>query len=112
MREDKRIIKTGTHVIVSNGSYFDYDFSEVYIALKDFNYIEQGKKYFFDYLNQNKEKVLEDGRYSILRSDFENWLIRKGFLGLCENGEIHIGSYGDFFDDEIWFEEWKKERGV
>ena len=111
MREDTGIIKAGMAIVISSGCYSDYSFGQVYIALKDFNYMEQAKKCFFDYLNENKEEVLEDDDYSVYRIDFESWLIKNGFLGLCENREIHVGDY-DFFDDEEWFEEWKKECGL
>ena len=106
MREDTGIIKAGMAIVISSGCYSDYSFGQVYIALKDFNYMEQAKKCFFDYLNKNKKKS-----YSVYNIDFESWLIKNGFLGLCENREIHVGDY-DFFDDEEWFEEWRKGRGL
>ena len=106
MRDDTGIIKAGMAIVISSGCYSDYSFGQVYIALKDFNYMEQAKKCFFDYLNKNKKKS-----YSVYSIDFEGWLIKNGFLGLCENREIHVGDY-DFFDDDEWFEEWKKECGV
>lgn len=112
MREDTGIIKAGMSIIVSSGCYSDYSFSQVFIALKDFNYMEEAKKFFFEHMNENKEEVLEDGYYSICRSDFEGWLFRNGFIDLCESREIHIGSYGSFFEDEGWYEEWKKEQGL
>ena len=111
MREDTGIIKEGMAIVISRGCYSDYSFGQVYIALKDFNYIEQAKKCFFDYLDKNKEEFLEDDYYPTYNIDFEGWLIENGFLGLCENGEIHVGDYC-FFDDENWFEEWKKECGI
>ena len=106
MREDTGIIKAGMAIVISSGCYSDYSFGQVYIALKDFNYMEQAKKCFFDHLNKNKKKS-----YSVYSIDFEGWLIKNGFLGLCENREIHVGDY-DFFDDDEWFEEWRKECGV
>ena len=107
MREDTGIIKAGMAIVISYGRYSDYSFGQVYIALKDFNYMEQAKKCFFDYLNENKEKMSEYKSYSVYSIDFEGWLIKNGFLGLCENREIHVGDY-NFFDDEEWFEEWKR----
>ena len=111
MRDDTGIIKAGMAIVISSGCYSDYSFGKVYIALKDFNYMEQAKKCFFDYLNENKEEVLEDDDYSVYRIDFESWLIKNAFLGLCENREIHVGDC-DYFDDEEWFEEWRKECGL
>jgi hypothetical protein len=108
MREDTGIIKAGMAIIISSGCYSDYSFGQVYIALKDFNYMEQAKKCFFDYANENKEEALEDGYVYTSNIDFEDWLIKNGFLGLCDNREIHVGDY-DFFDEKEWFEEWKKE---
>ena len=64
-----------------------------------------------DYLNENKEEALEYNYFSVDSIDFESWLIKNGFLGLCENREIHVGDY-DFFDDNDWFKEWKKECGL
>ena len=111
MREDTGIIKAGMAVFISKGCYSDYIFSQVYIALKDFNYTEQAKKCFFDYMNKKKEEVLEDDDFYIYGIDFESWLIKNGFIGLCENREIHVGDCR-FFDDNNWFEEWKKECGL
>lgn len=111
MREDTGIIKAGMAIVISYGRYSDYSFGQVYIALKDFNYMEQAKNCFFDYLNENKEKVLEDDAFFAYGIDFEGWLIKNGFLGLCENREIHVGDC-TFFDDNDWFEEWKKESGL
>ena len=65
MREDTGIIKAGMAIVISSGCYSDYSFGQVYIALKDFNYMEQAKKCFFDYLNENKEEVLERDDYYV-----------------------------------------------
>lgn len=107
MREDTGIIKAGMAIVISSGCYSDYSFGQVYIALKDFNYMEQAKECFFEFLNKNKEEILEDDDYNVWNIDFESWLIEKGFLGLCDYREIHVGNY-NFFDDATWFEEWKK----
>ena len=108
MREDTGIIKAGMAIVISSGCYSDYSFGQVYIALKDFNYMEQAKKCFFEHLNENKEETLKRNCFSVYNIDFEGWLIKNGFLGLCENREIHVGDYS-FFNDDEWFEEWKKE---
>ena len=39
--------------------------------------------------------------------DFENYLISKGFLGLCDYREIHVGDYS-FFDEDEWEKEFRK----
>ena len=45
MRDDTGIITAGMAIIFSSGCYSDYSFGQVYIALQDFNYMEEAKKY-------------------------------------------------------------------
>lgn len=101
------IIKAGMAVIISCGRYSDYSFGQVYIALKDFNYVDEAKKCFFEYLDARSDEDKEDGYVNTFGIDFEVYLIRNGFLGLCENREIHTGDY-EFFNEDEWLEEWEK----
>lgn len=39
-RDDTGIIKAGMAIIISSDEYSDYQFGQVYIAIKDFNYME------------------------------------------------------------------------
>lgn len=45
MRDDTGIIKAGMAIILSFGEYSDYSFGQVYIALRDFNYMDEAKKF-------------------------------------------------------------------
>lgn len=102
-------VKAGTAIVISCGIYSDYQFGQVYIALKDFNYLDEAKKCFFEFLDNRSEEDKEDGYYNNAQIDFESYLIKNGFLGLCENLEIHTGDYDFFFEDE-WFEEWTEKK--
>ena len=46
MRDDTGTIKDGMAIIISSGCYSDYSFGQVYIALQDFNYMEEAKKFY------------------------------------------------------------------
>lgn len=110
-RDDTGIIKAGMAIVVSSGCYSDYSFGQVYIALKDFNYMEEAKKF---YLEKYDEEFAKDERYiwvDVETEDFEQYLISKGFLGLCDYRQIHIGDYG-FFDCDEWKKEWKKAHNL
>ncbi len=103
MRDDTGTIKAGMAIVISSGEYSDYSFGQVYIALQNFNYMEEAKKFYMEELEKNyKKQVILD---AYLESEyFENYLVSKGFLGLCDYREIHVGDYS-FFDED----EWKKE---
>lgn len=111
MRDDTGIIKAGMAIVVSSGCYSDYSFGQVYIALKDFNYMEEAKKFYMQYLENDYNKY---GKiYSLCPDieDFEGYLISNGFLGLCDYREIHTGDYG-FFNDDEWKKEFKEKKGI
>lgn len=104
-------VKAGTALVFSSGEYSDYSFGEVYVAACDFNYIEQAKKF---YLEECEKEFKEKGRDFWVyptTSQFESFLVKNGFLVLCQNQEIHTGDYG-FFDDDDWFKEFKKQNGI
>ena len=100
MRDDTGIIKAGMAIIFSSGCYSDYSFGQVYIALQDFNYMEEAKKFYMEELEKDINAYVDS-------EDFENYLISKGFLGLCDYREIHVGDY-NFFDEDEWEKEFRK----
>lgn len=102
MRDDTGTIEAGMAIVISSGEYSDYSFGQVYIALQDFNYMEEAKKFYIEELEKNykEQKILT----YVDSEDFEEYLVSKGFLGLCNYREIHVGDYS-FFDEY----EWKKE---
>ena len=102
-------VKAGMAIVISCGVYSDYQFGQVYIALKDFNYLDEAKKCFLQFLDNRSEEDKEDEYYNRYQIDFEGYLIKNGFLGLCENLEIHTGDYG-FFDGDEWIKEWKGKQ--
>ena len=53
MRDDTCIIKAGMAIIFSSGCYSDYSFGQVYIALQDFNYMEEAKKFYMEELEKD-----------------------------------------------------------
>ena len=105
-KDDTGIIKAGMAIVVSSGCYSDYSFGQVYIALKDFNYMEEAKKFYFEKCDEEFAKDGRDMYVFIEIEDFEQYLISKGFLGLCDYRQIHTGDYG-FFDDDQWIKEWR-----
>lgn len=107
---DTGIIKAGMAIVISNGCYSDYSFGAIYIALKDFNYMDEAKKCYFEYLDSQKRENLDEFWY-IFDGNFENYLIKNGFIGLCDYREIHTGDY-DFFNEHIWKDEYKKLRNI
>lgn len=122
-RDDTGIVKAGMAIVISSGCYSDYSFGQVYIALKDFNYMDEAKKFIFEQYDESYNKESESELYEEfgypyidfyeLDSKFEAYLIKNGFLGLCDYRNIHIGD-NKFFDDlyQEWLEEWEKERGL
>lgn len=107
MRDDTGIIKSGMAIIFSSGMYSDYSFGQVYIALQDFNYMEEAKKFYMEELEKNYKEHKDI--YAYLESeDFEEYLISKGFLGLCNYREIHVGDYS-FFDEYEWEKEFREK---
>ena len=106
-RDDTGIIKAGMAIVVSSGCYSDYSFGQVYIALKDFNYMEEAKKCYFEECDKSFAKDGRDMWVYIEIEKFEQYLISKGFLGLCDYRQIHIGDYG-FFDYNEWLREWRE----
>lgn len=107
MRDDTGIIKAGMAVVVSSGIYSDYRFGQIYIALKDFNYMEEAKKF---YMNGLKDRYNKDGKDYLFYpeiEDFEGYLISNEFLGLCNYREIHTGDY-EFFNCHEWATEFNR----
>ena len=110
MRDDTGTITAGMAIIFSSGMYSDYSFGQVYIALQDFNYMEEAKKFYMEELEKNYKEYKDI--YAYLESDdFENYLISKGFLGLCNYREIHVGDYS-FFDEDEWEKEFKESKNI
>lgn len=113
MRKDTGILKAGMAVVFSSGCYSDYAFGQVYVCAKDFNYMEEAKNFYFEKLEEEYKKDKDDWDICYVGiEDFESWLIRKGFLVLCENREVHLGDYSDFFDSDEWKEEFAKKKGI
>ena len=102
MRNDTGIIKAGMAIVISSGMYSNYSFGQVYIALQDFNYMEEAKKFYMEELEKDIDVYLDS-------DDFENYLISKGFLGLCYYREIHVGDYS-FFDEDEWLKEFRSMK--
>ena len=73
MRDDTGTIKAGMSIVISS----DYSFGQVYIALQDFNCMEEAKKFYMEELEKDINAYVDS-------EDFENYLISKGFLGLCD----------------------------
>lgn len=103
-------VKAGTALVFSSGEYSDYGFGQIYIAARDFNYLEEAKKCWFE----EAEKIYKkDGRIvyvDVTSLKFESYLVKNGFLVLCQNQEIHTGDYG-FFDEDIWKEKFNEIKG-
>ena len=107
-RDDTGTIKAGMAIVISSGCYSDYSFGQVYIALKDFNYMEEGKKFFFAECDKELAKEGANYHYTLVEAEqFEQYLISNGFLGLCDYREIFVGGSG-FLDDNEWEDEWRK----
>ena len=102
-------IKAGTAIVVSSGCYSDYGFGQVYIATRDFNYLEEAKKCYFEEAEKEYQERGIDFYVWIRIEKFESYLVRNGFLALCQYQEIHTGDYG-FFDDDIWKKEFKEMK--
>ena len=108
MRNDTGIIKAGMAIVISSGIYSNYSFGQVYIALQDFNYMEEAKKFYMEELEKNYKEHKDI--YAYLESeDFEGYLVSKGFLGLCDYREIHVGDYS-FFDEDEWLKEFRSMK--
>ena len=73
MREDTGTIKAGMAIVISSGCYSDYSFGQVYIALQDFNYMEEAKKFYMEELEKDINTYVDS-------DDFEEYLISKGLL--------------------------------
>ncbi len=110
MRDDTSTITAGMAIILSSGMYSDYSFGQVYIALKEFNYMEEAKNFYMEELEKNYKKDKHFYSY-VDGDDFEGYLISKGFLGLCNYREIHVGDYG-FFNENEWLEEFRKSKNI
>lgn len=108
-KEETGEVKAGTALVFSSGEYSDYSFGQVYVAACDFNYIEQAKKFWFEEAEKEFQKKGRDFCVYVTSFDFENFLVKNGFLVLCQNQEIHTGDYG-FFDDDEWNREFKKQK--
>lgn len=97
MRDDTGIIKAGMAIIFSSGIYSDYSFGQVYIALQDFNYMEEAKKFYMEELEKDINAYVDS-------DDFEKYLI----LGLCDYREIYVGDCS-FFDEDEWEKEFREK---
>ena len=111
MRNDTGIIKAGMAIVISSGMYSNYSSGQVYIALQDFNYMEEAKKFYMEELEKNyKEHKERKDFYNFVDTDvFEGYLVSKGFLGLCDYREIHVGDYS-FFDEDEWLKEFRSMK--
>lgn len=103
---ENKTIKAGTRVVFSYGENDDYAFKGIYICIKDFNYMEEAKKFYFEEMNRDSEEY----PYSYVSNDaeFDQYLMNKGFLILCNTTEIHTGDYS-FFDD-LWKDEFYNQK--
>lgn len=114
MREDTGVLKAGMAVVFSHGEYSDYGFGEVYIVAQDFNYMDEAKEHAFEYMEKEYAELENKNNFWVsgydLYQTFESYLIRKGFLVLCQNREVHTGDY-DFFDEK-WIDDFKTEKGI
>ena len=108
-KEETGEVKAGTALVFSSGEYSDYSFGEVYVAACDFNYIEQAKKFWFEEAEKEFQKKGRDFYVWVTSLEFESYLVKNGFLVLCQNQEIHTGDYGFFADDE-WEKEFKRQK--
>ena len=110
-KEETGEVKAGTALVFSSGEYSDYGFGQVYVAACDFNYIEQAKKFWFEEAEKEYKKKGRDFWVHVTSFDFENFLVKNGFLVLCQNQEIHTGDYY-FFDEEEWKKEFKRQKDL
>lgn len=111
MRDDTGTIKAGMAIVVSSGCYSDYTFGQVYIALQDFNYMDEARKFYMEGLEKAYNENKRNYWFYPEIEDFERYLISNGFLGLCDYRQIHTGDYG-FFDDDEWKKEFKEKKGI
>ena len=65
MRDDTGTIKAGMAIVISSGCYSDYSFGQVYIALRDFNYMEEAKKL---YMEEMEKTIKNMGIFTIMWS--------------------------------------------
>lgn len=108
MRDDTGTIKAGMAIVISSGCYSYYSFGQVYIVLRDFNYMEEAKKFYMEEMEKNY-KEHGDFYNHVDSDDFEKYLISKGFLGLCDYREIHVGDYS-FFNEDEWEKEFRESK--
>ena len=104
------ILKAGMAVVFSHGEYSDYGFGQVYICTQDFNYLEEAKKYYFESAEKQYNEN-PDHWFYVDEIHFEDYLIRKGFLALCNYREVHTGDYS-FFDECKWKKEFLESKGI
>lgn len=109
---ENKIIKAGTPLVLSYGEYDDYNFKGVYMCIKDFNYMEEAEKFYFEEMNREYEECPSEFCYVSNNADFDQYLIDKGFLIRCETTQIHTGDY--YFFDSLWREDFynQKKKGT
>lgn len=105
---ENKTIKAGTTLIFSHGEYDDYTLSGVYICIKDFDYIEEAKKFYFEEMNRQYEENPKGDCCVFENADFDRYLINKGFLILLNPTEIHTGDY--YFFDDSWKDEFYNQK--
>ena len=86
MRNDTGIIKAGMAIVISSGMYSNYSFGQVYIALQDFNYLEEAKKFYMEGL---EKKELYYNYY-----DENNYYISERYSCLISSTDVSLGLPG------------------
>lgn len=105
---ENKIIKAGTPLVFSHGEYDDYNFNGMYICIKDFNYMEEAKTFYFEEMNREYEEHPNEFCCVWENADFDQYLINKGFLIPCETTQIHTGDY--YFFDGLWRDEFYNQK--
>lgn len=111
---DNGFLKKGLIINFETGEYSDRCVSSSFVVLKDFNYLEEAKKYWdiaAEKLYKEDPSLLFSYEYTSdsLSYGFYDYLIKNGFIDNCEGTRIYIGGYS-FFDADEWFMEFKKEK--
>lgn len=101
------IVKKGQFVDFETGDYEEAIVSNTYLCLKDFDYVEQGKKCFMEYYKtvESDIDIQETTDFSSLwEIDFINYLIKNGFLKKVDHVRVFLGS-NYFLDEQTWQKE-------
>ena len=109
------ILKKDMIINFTTGCYSDRTTSVPYVVLKDFNYLDEAKKFWkIEAERLYKEDPSMEFSYeytdeSSLSYGFYDYLIKNGFIDTTDSENIYIGGYS-FFDADDWFMEFKKEK--